>query len=313
MSEKIDRAAGLPHRKKETRRSVIIADRIADWTITVGGLFVILAVFGIMAFLAQVVVPLFTGGHLEGRVTHPLARADAVALSVSTDDYMTLGLKIGQAGTVQVFHLATGKPLQGLAYDFGGATVTGFGRSPKREDVAFGFADGTVRFGQVRMAVQVLPADQLPAGLTRLDDRDSTDGKAVYSRIAGNQIRRIVPEVALDPATKVADDGSAIVALDVRVGGTVERPVRSFVSVDANGIARLSTTESRVNMLTRQVRTDTRTATLPGLPAGTKVKSVLMTEKADQVYVGDPGGTIYRFDTRDFAKPVLAEAVDLLG
>ena len=304
---------GLPRRRKETRRSVIVADRVADWTITVGGLLVIVAVFGIMAFLAQVVVPLFLGGSVEGRSSYALPQTDGGTLTTSTDEYLTVGLKTGPTGAVQPFHLSTGRPLATLAYDFGGIAVTGFGRTPKREDLAFGFADGTLRFGRVRVAAQVLPADQLPAGLTRLDDRDLTDGTVVYSRIPGNQIRRIVPEIALDPPVRIADDGSPIIALDYRIGGTVERPVRSYVTVDAKGVVRLSTTESRVNMLTRQVRTDTRTATLPTLPAGTKVKTVLMTEKADQVYVGDAGGTIHRFDTRDLAAPVLAESVDLLA
>lgn len=52
----------VPRRQNRvTRRSVLIIDRLADWSITVGGLLVIVAVFGIMLFLAQVTVPLFTG------------------------------------------------------------------------------------------------------------------------------------------------------------------------------------------------------------------------------------------------------------
>ncbi|BBK34815.1 hypothetical protein STHU_54490 [Allostella humosa] len=292
---------------------MLIADKVADWTITIGGLFVIVAVFGIMAFLAQVVVPLFTGGHVQDRADYAVAGSDTGTLMVSTDEYRTIGLKIGPSGAVVAFHLPTGRPLAPLAYDFAGVPVTGFGRTLKREDMAFGFADGTIRFARMRMATQVLPADQLPPGLTRLDDRDLTDGKVVWSRIAGNQVRRIAPELALEPPQKIAEDGSAIIALDYRIGGTTERPTKAFVAVDASGIARIGTSETRTNMLTRQSRTETRTATLPALPAGTKVKTVLMTDKADQVYVGEAGGMIHRFDTRDFAQPTLAESVDLLG
>jgi phosphate transport system permease protein len=55
----------VPRRQNRvTRRSVLIIDRLADWSITVGGLLVIVAVFGIMLFLAQVTVPLFTGAAL---------------------------------------------------------------------------------------------------------------------------------------------------------------------------------------------------------------------------------------------------------
>jgi len=40
-------------RKKTTRRSVIIADKLADRTITIGGILVIIAVLTIMVFLFQ--------------------------------------------------------------------------------------------------------------------------------------------------------------------------------------------------------------------------------------------------------------------
>ena len=49
---------------RKTRRSVLVVDAIANWTITIGGLGVILAVFGIMVFLAEVVWPLFSGSHV---------------------------------------------------------------------------------------------------------------------------------------------------------------------------------------------------------------------------------------------------------
>ena len=306
-------SAPIPRRRKDTRRSVIIADKVADWTITIGGLFVIVAVFGIMAFLAQVVVPLFTGGAVHGRADYALAASETGTLTTSADEYRTIGLRVGPSGAVIAFHLPTGTTLEPLAYDFGGIAVTGFGQTLKREDLAFGFADGTIRFGRMRMTTQVLPAGDLPAGLKRLDDRDLTDGKAVWTKIAGNQLRKVTPELTLEPPQKIAEDGSAIVALDYRLGGTVERPTKAFVAVDAAGVARIGTSETRTNMLTRQSRTDTRTATLPALPAGTKVKAVLMTDKADQVYVGEASGMIHRFDTRDFAAPKLAESVDLLG
>src|SRR5690606_4748369 len=48
---------------------------------------------------------------------------------------------------------------------------------------------------------------------------------------------------------------------------------------------------------------------LPDLPGGIRVTELLMTSRADQVYVADENGTIYRYDTRDFAAPVLAETM----
>jgi phosphate transport system permease protein len=96
-----------------------------------------------------------------------------------------------------------------------------------------------VRAGKLELKAQIVPTDQAPADLRALDARDLTDGKVVYSKIPG-QLRRTGIELALDPAVQVADVGTAILKADYRVGGTAERPLRTFVTLDATGKLRLS-------------------------------------------------------------------------
>jgi phosphate transport system permease protein len=43
-----------------------------------------------------------------------------------------------------------------------------------------------------------------------------------------------------------------------------------------------------------------------------KIADILMTEKADQVYIAEASGTIYRYDSRDFEAPKLAEKADVV-
>ncbi|MBL8698676.1 MAG: ABC transporter permease subunit [Alphaproteobacteria bacterium] len=299
-------------RRRETRRSVLVIDRIADAVIRVGGLAVIVAVFGIMAFLVAVVVPLFTGGRLVGTSERQLEIGEAAVLGTSVDDYHTVATKIGADGRLEVLHIATGRRLQGPALDLAGRRVTAFARTIDGRDVAFGLDDGSLRFGTVTVGAQVITADQLPAGLQRLDARDQTDGSAVYSAIPGSQFRKIAVAARLDAPVRAAPDGVAIVALDYHLGGTTERPTRTFVSIDANGLIRLGRSESRVNIMTRQARTSLTTSEMPPLPAGSTARRAVTTDKGDQVYVADAGGIVHRFDTRDPARPVLAESVDLL-
>ncbi|MBM3524310.1 MAG: ABC transporter permease, partial [Alphaproteobacteria bacterium] len=299
-------------RKRETRRSVLVIDRVADAIIRVGGLSVIVAVFGIMAFLVAVVVPLFTGGRVVKTTEQQLAIAPGAIVGASVDDYNTIAAKIGADGAIEVFHIATGRKLQGATLDLGGRRITAFGRTFGWRDVAIGLDDGSVRFGTVSISSQVLAPGQVPAGLQPLDARDRTDGRAVYSTIAGNQVRRIAVESKLEAPTRVAPEGVAITAIDYHLGGTTERPTRTFVALDAAGTIRLSRSESRVNIMTRQVRTSLTTSDLPPLPAGSVARYVITTSKGDQVYVADEGGTVHRFDTRDPRKPALAESVDLL-
>ncbi|TAL03379.1 MAG: hypothetical protein EPO08_04300, partial [Rhodospirillaceae bacterium] len=106
-------------RTKKTSRAVIFADKAADWTIRIGGIGVIVAVFGIMVFLAQTVVPLFTGAHVEG--SHALTRpAGHRALMNVVDEYNTIAVSVNDDGTVGAYHLATGHTLNVPSFDFGG-------------------------------------------------------------------------------------------------------------------------------------------------------------------------------------------------
>ncbi len=299
-------------RPMTTSRSVIVADKVADWTIRIGGIGVIVAVFGIMAFLAQVVVPLFTGAAAgDVKTTSSVAR-EYPPLMNTVDEYKTLAVSVDKTGEVHAFHVKTGTRLIAPAFDLEGKTLTAFTRTLNGRDVAFGFADGTLRLGALKVGGAVSGADGMPPGLTDLGDGDFTDGRDIYTQVAGDQIRRVSVDIEIEDAQQIAPEGTAITAIDYRLGGTLERPTKSFVTVDAAGVARLSRAESRTNMLTGQTTTTLTSSELPGLPPGVPVYDVLMTDKADQVYVVDRNGVVYRYDTRNFRQPALAERTELL-
>ncbi|UYN94631.1 MAG: ABC transporter permease subunit [Enhydrobacter sp.] len=304
-------SALVGRRDKATKRSVILADKAADWIITVGGLGVILAVFGIMVFLLEVVVPLFTGGSVVETVAARAAEKPGDVVMDRMDEYRTLSVALTTAGDPAAFHVPTGKAIEAPSMDFGGKRATAFARTIATGDIAFGFADGTVRFGKIGFDVKVLPARDVPPNATLLGGKDRTDGRHVFSELPGNQARSISVSASIADPQEVAP-GAAIVAVDYRVGGTVERPTRAFVTVDEKGVARLSFAETKVNLLTRKETTNIVTSTLPALPEGTSVAAVLMTEKADQVYIAERSGRVHRYDTRNMNQPRLAETVNLL-
>ena len=306
----LDPTPAAKPRRRVTRRSVLVADRVADWSIRIGGLSVIVAVFGIMVFLAQVVVPLFTGGRVLGQQTFKVAGSADNVLAAGFDENHVVAYTIGRDGEIGLYHLASGRPLAVPRLDFAGKSATAFGRSIVGGEIAFGFADGTVRFGKVQLTAALIPADAMPRDLTQLGS-DRTDGSAVFTPIAGDQFRKTEIEVVLEAEQSIVQ-GKSIVALDYRSGGTVERPVKTFVTVDDTGVPRLSIAETRINMLTRQARTSVSTADLPALPPGTRVARAMVSEKGDQVYVADRGGVVYRYDSRDAKAAKLAETRDLL-
>ncbi len=294
------------------RQSVRIIDKLATNIITVGGLFVILAVLGIMAFLVAVALPLFAGETITGSGVFRVAAPKSPLLSVEVDDYKTIAVLVSKDGVLTPVHASTGKPLATLKLDFEGAEASAFGRTLKGGNVAFGFPDGTVRFGKIVFRTQILPAERVPKGLTKIDERDFTDGKVVYSRIPGDQMRKIWVESEVKEPQEVAPQGTPIVKLDYKVGGTPERPSISFATVDAKGVARLSLTETRVNLLTGQTTSSVESVVLPDLPPGTRIVDILLTEKADKVYIGVENGFLLRYDTRNFDAITLVEKRDLL-
>lgn len=313
MSAAAGAGASPPRRQNRvTRRSVLVVDRIANWSITVGGILVIFAVAAIMLFLLQVVVPLFTGARLENTQEYRVPDLPAQVAMTTADEYRTIGLALGRNGRLVGWHLRSGRPIEVPDFDLGGVEATAFARTIDRSNLAFGFADGTVRFGAVTLPAEILAPEAVPAGAERLDERDVTDGQSVFSAIPGNQVRRISVVARLDPPQQIAPAGTPIIAMDYRRGGTAERPTISFVTADANNVLRLSRAESRMNIMTRRMRTTVSSAELPALPPGTEIKTLLMTAQADMVLVGTAAGEVFRYDTRDFNAPRLAERTRVL-
>jgi phosphate transport system permease protein len=316
MPSPADQAAAMPtvprpstppvQRSRRTRRSVLVIDKVADWTITVGGLMVILAVAGIMLVLIDVVVPLFSGGQVGGRAEFTLPPARARVLATIVDEYNTIGVELTADGSLSAYHLGSGRLLETQRVDLDGK-VSAVSLAPAGRDLAIGFADGTVAFATFDVRAENLPGTAVPAGLAPLNERDRTDGRAIFSSIPGGQVRKLIPDFTLGERQPIAE-GAAITFADYRPGGTVERPTHALATVDSKGVARVSLAESRMNLLTRKLTTRISTSTLPDLSSGTEAVAILMTEKADQVYLAARSGTLYRFDTRDLEKPVLAES-----
>lgn len=300
----------IRHRRdRTTRRSVILLDRLADWTITIGGLGVIAAVLGIMVFLANVVVPLFTGSRVEGQGSVAVSIPADRALTQVVDEHRAVAVSILATGELRATHIRTGRTIAATAVDLAGREVTAFDRSIDGRELAFGFADGNLMLARLSITASVIPASDLPEGLTRISDGELTDGRAIYTAIPGGQYRVTAVRVLQDEPQAVS--GQAIRAIDYRIGGTVERPTRAFVTVDAANVVRISRTESRRNLLTGKETLRLSSAVLPDLPPEAEVAKVLMRGDASAVYVAARDGMIWRYDARDFEAPRLVERLDL--
>jgi phosphate transport system permease protein len=304
-------ASVLYQRPKKTKSSVLLTDAAAGWSIRIGGTLVIFAVFTIMLFLVYVAFPLLDGGRVEGSRDFKVGPVAGNVLNTHMDEHQTLVIRMADTGAVDGFHAATGKPITVPQFDFGGLVATGFARTLLGEDVLFGFADGTVRTARVDINPKVVAEENATKGLRPLDGRDLTDGRVIYTRIPG-QFRKIDPSLVLEAPVQVAPVGTAIIKADFRVGGTAERPLRTFVTLDAQGKIRLSQAYSELNMMTGEMSTQLSNAEIPLSANVDDVAAMLLNTPGDRVIVAMKDGKIYRFNTRNFGNPVLAETTRVL-
>ena len=304
-----DRAERKRLRNLETRRSVIWGERIARGVITVGGLMVIVAVLGIMVFLFRVVMPLMAGGELQGNVRYQLDTEQDV-IWMNGDEFQTLGLAVAAEGRVITYHVPTGTEVSRGRFDFEGAEVTAVAGTLSRDQVAFGFDDGSVRFSELRFETQTtsrraLLDDHIP--LVPLDARDRMRDGNVYTEVGTGDFRTLSSDIALGPPEAVSD--RPIIAIDYRVGGTRERPTLSFATVDADNAVRVSRSRVQVNMMTGEETITTTTTDLPplDLQAGVSVTGILLSGNADRAIVATDDGYVHRYDIRNMDAPQLAE------
>lgn len=292
----------------KTRSSVKVTENLAKWIITVGGLFVIFAVIGIMVFLFKVVAPLIGGSDLRGQVHYSIELPSPAVWSTS-DEFQTVGSVLTKDGLVRNFHIPTSKTISESILNFEGKEVSAIGGTLERDRIVVGFTDGSVVFAQLNVSATSTPIANLPKNIVKLDTRDGIADGVIFTQVQTGDYRSLKPQSKLGAFEKVSD--SAIIALGYRVGGTVERPSIAFVSVDKEGVVRLSRSRIQRNLMTGQERTTTTTNTLPSmdLPADAKVTGVLLSGEADRVFVSTDKGTVYRFDLRNPETPLLAEQV----
>ncbi len=295
-------------RSKSTRRSVIIADKVADKTITIGGVLVILAVLTIVVYLIAEVVPLFSGGKINEHENYRLQNIDSGgALEMALDEYQTIAAVLSKDGIITAFHARTGRPIKTPQFDLGGKKITAFATAQDRENLVFGFDDGTVRFGKLFIKNEVIAASSVPKSLNMQDNRDSVEGSSVYTSIPGNQVRISSVGLELRDPVQVFKDNAPVARLAYKSGGEAERPTNAVVALSDRGNARFLLSESRLNLLTNTLQTEDNEYDLPALPPGVKPAFLLLTANFDMVFVGERNGSVHRFDTLNIDKPILAE------
>ena len=303
-------------RAHKTRPGVRIAEIASKSIITIGGIGVIAAVFLVFVFLASVVVPLVGRSRLEPAVSQSGAgaAADAIYRFVLVDEFLVAAAELIDGGrALRHFRIDPGVPDGGMLlqelplFDERPTSLT---YSDEGGWLAAGFADGTIRLGQVLFETDFYEDDDVPARLRTLAEGEvGVLDDASIQRTPIGQLRRQRLEARIEDPVASGHTG-AVLLIDQTVRSV--GPVIAMVTDD--GLLRVSAVTRRRNILTGRVTSSVRdgSAAIPDFDRDVPLSRVLVSGNADAVYVLWEDGAFVRFDTRDLRQPAVAERGDLL-
>jgi phosphate transport system permease protein len=155
-------------RALQTRWTVKAADKIAKFSITVGGIGTILAVSAVGVFLVAVVIPIFVPGSADQASTMAYAHSNRQLIHMAVDEYRVMGWTMFRDGTVHVFRLDTGEEL-GVVQAVAGDSLSAWSFASQGEDVAFGFIDGSIRLGRIGFDTDFPGPGEVPPRIESID------------------------------------------------------------------------------------------------------------------------------------------------
>lgn len=213
---------------RATSRRVRVADAVAGVVVRAGGMLVVLAVVGILAFLVGTVLPLFRSAEVHETPVAGRVPVDGTPRVLALDEYRLLAAAVGDAPEVVVFRPATSEVVERVVVPgLEGARVTCARLSVRSHDLVLGTDDGRVAvlglsFGSEYVVGKDADAlrPRVPAGQTVVD------GTTLVERRPGGTLQRIRCVVEPRGVTRLPAAAAPVVA-----AGYASRDGAGFVAV----------------------------------------------------------------------------------
>jgi phosphate transport system permease protein len=298
-------------RRRETRRSVRIAERAAQVLISVGGLGTILFVSLIFVFLVSVVLPLVLDAKLEAprRLEASAGGDGAQPLEVQIDEYGLVAWSYDSRGELDVARADRGERLERRAL-FEGRLLSAYAFDLESPNVAFGFEDGEVRLGSIGFQTSFPDVQEAPPEAAALERGAALPaGSGMLQRTVEGELRLQEVAIELSEPLRAGWQGT-IVALDRTELSS--GPVVAALSSEGH-LGLLGITRKR-NLLTDEETLSSRESAVPYAPPQGKgyPDHLLLSGTGDTLYLVWRDGTLQRYDARDRERAALVEELDLL-
>ncbi|MFO0966370.1 MAG: ABC transporter permease subunit [Gemmataceae bacterium] len=296
-------------RGRKTRPSVRVADAVARLFISLGGIGTIVAVATVLVFLLWVVFPLFQSASVVNENRTAVWDKEApIRIGVDEDQVVAWGLF--RDGRIQAIHLPTGKLLDERKPFDDGPGLTAWSFAAGSNEAVFGFADGSVRTGAIKIDSRFIEADELPPTARDIEIGVSLplrNGAVLRTPKGKYRFSELALDIK-DPAKGRSSSPVVLIDQTKTTTGTV------IAILSAAGELRLNTVREQTNLLSGETTLKLSGIDLPyrepvgkGPPARLFLSAV-----GDQLYLFWADGLLLRFDNRDRSAPQVAEELDLL-
>ena len=258
-------------RSAETPRRRLLADRVARWVVSAGGLAIIVSVLGILFFIVAEVLPLTRPARVEMGRKVAMAGPESGALII--DEHRTHVAALAADGKVRVVRLEDG----GVVFEQDLLAAANPEVSPASE-------------APPAPAVPPLTAMKVPAG-TRAVAGSTRDGRVVLAQVAfdvtfDGQSRVVTPKVeapvvlALDPAGGPLEEFT--IQIDEEGGATAAAEL-------ADGTLAVVRRSASENMMTGEV---TESVERHGLELGAELTALVMDGDQRNLFGGTAKGDL---------------------
>ncbi len=295
-------------RQRTTRLAVRIGEVLSRFFITVGGISTIVAVLLVFAFLVYVVLPLFQSASVGGE-SHFAAWDKDTPIRMGVDEDQAAVWGLFADGRLEFVDLKTGKILDQKKL-FAGPRLTAWSFAAGSPDAVFGFEDGSIRTGTIKVTTRFLDAEHLPDEVKKLEpDETVAFEKGVVTRTVTGQYRVCELEADVqDPAKGETPSPVLLVEQTKTTTGDV------VAVLNAEGKLRLNTILETENLLTGEKTFSLSGADLPYVePAGFgPPRYLFLSAVGNQVFLFWKNGQMLRFDARDRSNPKVAESRNVL-
>jgi phosphate transport system permease protein len=295
-------------RRRETRPSVRVAERVARVLISIGGIGTILAVTLILVFLLWVVLPLFRGAEFQSAsaTAAPRDAQSGELFAVGVDEYQVMAWGLMPAGSLIVWRTDTGDTLETREL-FPGAEPTAYSNL-QGEELAVGFRDGSVRVVRLGFEPRFVEPTEAPDLVALLGSSVlASNGASLVQRTPKGQLRVQTFEAEIGAPIELGSSAPIMLVDRSSSGG------KSIVAaLDSSGNLVVAEIEKRENMMTGEVTTRAQQHSVKWRTRATPPAHLLVSGTGSVLYLAWQDGTLQRYDARDKSAIELAEELDLV-